>query len=167
MVNLVKTVTDSFKISQRFFNVKAKMLKLDKLKYPDLTASVGKTNKKVSFEETVKILNKAFAPVGEKYIKMLNNFVEKGHVDVYPKKGKRGGAYCNLGINLPTMVLLNHTDNIDSVMTFAASWISNMVRSSPPAIEKSTPFAPWIETSRSGELMAIFAASAARLSPLA
>ena len=55
--------------------------------------------------------------------------------------------------------------SIDSVITRAASWISSMPRSSPPAIAKSTPFAPVIDTSRSGELIAERAASSARFSP--
>ena len=40
-----------------------------------------------------------------------------------------------------------------------------MVRSSPPEMANSTPLAPWMETSRSGELMAASAAFSARFSP--
>ena len=56
-------------------------------------------------------------------------------------------------------------ESIDSVITRAASWISSIPRSSPPAMAKSTPLAPVIETSRSGELIASLAASSARFSP--
>ncbi|OLL71220.1 hypothetical protein Ae168Ps1_5723 [Pseudonocardia sp. Ae168_Ps1] len=47
----------------------------------------------------------------------------------------------------------------------AASWISNSPRSEPPAIESSTPCAPSIDASSSGELMAFSAACTARPSP--
>ncbi len=55
--------------------------------------------------------------------------------------------------------------SIDSVIIFAASCISSIARSSPPATAKSTPFALCIEISRRGELIAAFAASVALLSP--
>ena len=55
----------------------------------------------------------------------------------------------------------------DSVIILAASWISNIPKSAPPAIEKRTPFAPFIEISKRGEFIAIFAASSALFSPLA
>ena len=64
---------------------------------------------------------------------------------------------------VPKMILA--FGSTDSVITLAASWISNMVKSSPPAMEKSTPLAPLILISRSGEEMAARAASSARFSP--
>ncbi len=38
---------------------------------------------------------------------------------MYPSVGKRGGAYCWGAYGLPTVVLLNHTNNFNSVMTLA------------------------------------------------
>jgi oligoendopeptidase F len=43
VLNLVKTVTDSFYVSQKFYAVKVKMLKLKKLAYYDRAVSVGIT----------------------------------------------------------------------------------------------------------------------------
>ena len=48
------------------------------------------------------------------------------------------------------------------VIASAAAFTSCRVRSVGPAIESRTPFAPSIEDSRSGELIAAFAASVAR-----
>src|SRR3989344_1128260 len=57
--------------------------------------------------------------------------------------------------------------SMDSVMILAASLISSIVMSGPPVTLKRTPFAPSMESSRSGLFIAAFAASAARFSPLA
>ncbi len=50
---------------------------------------------------------------------MLDNFARRGQIDVYPRQGKTGGAYCS-GLNQhPTFLLLNHVDDIRSVETLA------------------------------------------------
>jgi oligoendopeptidase F len=49
----------------------------------------------------------------------LNSYITQGQIDALPKKGKKGGAYCSGEINQPTFVLLNHVDNVQSLMTFA------------------------------------------------
>ena len=38
-----------------------------------------------------------------------------GQLDVYPRKGKTGGAYCISSPEIPTFVLLNHTDEFESL----------------------------------------------------
>ena len=47
-------------------------------------------------------------------------FVEKGRVDVFPKKGKSGGAFCATDtLTTPTYILLNHTNKLHDVLTLA------------------------------------------------
>jgi oligoendopeptidase F len=118
IINLVNTVTKSFPISHRFYALKAKLLKTKNLAYADRAARVGKTTKEISFKEGYDILNKALARLDTTlYQDILKRFGENGQIDVYPKKGKRGGAYCSWSTGLPTFVLLNHTNNLNSVMT--------------------------------------------------
>ncbi len=115
--NLVKVVTDNFKVAHRFYKIKAKLLKEKRLTYADRSASVGTINKNFSFEETVKLLSDTYKKIDEKYLEIFTNYLKNGQIDVYPKKGKRGGAYCWGGYGLPTFVLLNHADNYNSVLT--------------------------------------------------
>ena len=119
VMNLVDIVSKNFKISQRFYKVKAKMLKLKELKYPDRVASVGQVKKKYSFDESFKILNKTFSGYDKDFSLILNSMTNNGQIDVYPKKGKSGGAFCSGSHNNPTYVLLNHVNNFESVSTFA------------------------------------------------
>ena len=114
---LVDVVTKNFKISQRFFKIKAKLLKEDKLQYADRSAKIGDLKKEFSFDETVKIISSAFSKFDLKYSDIFSQYLKKGQIDVYPNKGKRGGAYCWGSYGLPTVVLLNHTNNFNSVIT--------------------------------------------------
>ena len=119
VLNLVKTVSDNFHVSQRFYIVKAKMLKLKKLAYYDRAVSVGKTKKKVSFDESCKILLDLFTSIDPKFGEILRGFIKNGQIDVYPKVGKKSGAYCSSDHKSPTFVLLNHINTFESLSTFA------------------------------------------------
>ena len=119
VMNLVKTVTDNFSVAHRFFEVKAKMLKVSKLFYADRGASVGKLRTKVSFDESYNILQKLFDSLDPKFGEILKGFVANGQIDAFPKVGKTGGAYCSHNYKSPTFVLLNHTDSLNSLSTFA------------------------------------------------
>lgn len=119
VLNLVKTVTDNFHIIHKFYKLKAKMLGLKKLKYPDRFANVGKLDKKISFEDSYKLLYEVFSSVDPEFGAILKRFAENGQIDVFPKVGKRGGAFCSHSTELPTYIFLNHTNNMDSLTTFA------------------------------------------------
>ncbi|MES2436967.1 MAG: M3 family oligoendopeptidase [Patescibacteria group bacterium] len=119
IINFVQTVTQYFSISHRFYKVKAKLLKEEKLEYADRAAKVGTLKLKLSFEESLEILRKAFGKVNPEYVTILNRYVEQGQIDVFPRVGKRGGAYCSSNVGLPTFVMLNHVDNLKSLKTFA------------------------------------------------
>jgi oligoendopeptidase F len=119
VLNLVKTVTDNFRVANRFFEIKAKMLGLKTLNYPDRGAKVGKSQKKITFEEAVKTLRGLFGEIDQQFLDILNTFLKNGQIDVYPKLGKTGGAYSSHYGDCPGMVLLNHNDSADSLSTFA------------------------------------------------
>ncbi|MCX6716613.1 MAG: M3 family oligoendopeptidase [Candidatus Taylorbacteria bacterium] len=119
VLDLVNIVTKNFRISQKFYKLKAKILKLPSLLYIDRSAPIGKTKKEIPFEEAVKIVRNAFEKVNPIYSETLDSFLQNGQIDVYPKAGKQGGAYCSSSPNSPTFVLLNHTPKFRSVMTLA------------------------------------------------
>lgn len=115
---LVKTVTDNFDVVHDFYDIKAEMLGLDQLTYADRQASVGDIEREFDYETSVELANTAFADLDEEFSKVLERIVTGGQVDVYPMKGKRGGAFCSWSHELPTMLLLNHVDDYNSLRTF-------------------------------------------------
>ncbi len=116
---LIKAVTDNFSISQRFYKVKAKMLGEKMLTYADRAASVGRIEKKIPFTEAAEIVRKTFVKLHPRYGEVFERLLSNGQVDVYPKAGKTGGAYCSHSVGEPTMLLLNHIENANSLLTLA------------------------------------------------
>ncbi len=117
--NLVKTVSDNFAISNRFYTLKKKLLKLPYLEYADRAVGIAKKQVQIPFEKSVEILRSAFGKAGERYLHILDKMLKDKRIDVYSRIGKRGGAYCWGGQTVPTVVLLNYVPSVDAVMTFA------------------------------------------------
>jgi oligoendopeptidase F len=116
---LVDAVTKNFSVSHRFYALKARLLGLDRLRCADRNAGIEAEVKKVPFDEAVSILRKVFGGLDPRYLATLDSYLENGQIDVYPRKGKTSGAYCSGTLNLPTFVMLNYTDTMDQVSTFA------------------------------------------------
>ncbi|MDO8579385.1 MAG: M3 family oligoendopeptidase [bacterium] len=116
---LVNAVTKNFPVSHKFYALKAQLLKLPHLEYSDRAVGIGKNVKQIKFEEAVGILREVFGSLDQRFLSILESFLAKGQIDVYPKIGKTGGAYCSGNMNAPTFVLLNYTSTMDQVMTFA------------------------------------------------
>lgn len=119
IINFVDTVTRHFSIAHRFHKVKAKMLGLKSLEYADRAAKVGDIKASLTFKDSYKLLETSFKKAHPRFAEILKQYGDQGQIDVYPKVGKKGGAYCSGNINLPTFVLLNHVDTLDSYKTFA------------------------------------------------
>lgn len=117
--DMVALITKSFKISHRFYKLQAKLLGLKKMTLADRGVKLGKIQKKFEFSSALELVKNAFGQVDEKYSRFLHSFAENGQLDVSPKKGKTGGAYCSGGGDLPTFILLNHTDSVNGVETLA------------------------------------------------
>jgi len=116
---LVSAVTSGFPIAHRFYRLHAKLLKLPKLEYFDRNVGIAKNARRIEFVEAVKTVRDVFAKTDKKYADILDSFLENGQIDVYPKVGKTGGAFCSGEHRQPTFVLLNYTSTLDQIMTLA------------------------------------------------
>lgn len=117
--NLIETVTRHFPIAHRFYKLKAKLLGEKTLVYADRGAEIGKTNKKISFDDAVGIVKRGFSKVHPDYADIFSSMLSNGQIDVYPHQGKESGAFCSGHKDLPTFVLLNQVNSFDSVTTMA------------------------------------------------
>ena len=116
---LVETVNKAYKISHKFYKLKAKILGQKKLNYWDRSVDIGKISKKFTFEESVNKLDELFSTIDPKFSKLLSEYVQNGQIDVYSRKNKQGGAYCRSGYVEPTYILLNHNDKYYAFCTLA------------------------------------------------
>lgn len=118
--NLVDTVTKNFSIAHTFYKAKANIMGLKKLRAPDLLITLSKKEKKIDFNDAVKIVYDAFSKTDTFSADYLKEMLELGRIDVEPRKGKRGGAYCTgSSKKLPIYILLNFDKTIDGAMTLA------------------------------------------------
>ncbi len=117
--DLVASVTKNFYIAHKFFKIKAEMLGEEKLFYPDRAAKVGDVSIKMSFEETASKTISAFNSADPEFGAFVEEMFQNGQVDVFPKRGKTGGAFCSSSSTQPIFVLLNHVDDFRSLTTLA------------------------------------------------
>jgi oligoendopeptidase F len=116
---LVDLVTRNFEISKRFYRLHAKLLKQDKLSWADRGVKIGKIDKKFDFDVSVQLVRNVFSQISEKYTEVFDRLLKGGRVDVYPRQGKISGAYCSYGYEVPTVILLNHVEEVKAVETLA------------------------------------------------
>ena len=79
---------------QRFFRLKAKWVKMDKLRRYDIYAPVGKSEKTYSFAESAEVVLASFEKFEPKVEKLARKVLDEHHIDSEVRKGKRSGAYC-------------------------------------------------------------------------
>lgn len=117
--NLVETVTkQGFALSRKFYKAKAEYHGVDSLHYSQKYDSIG-TDLRITFKEAVAICRDVFYSVNTSYGECFDNMLTNGQIDVYPKKGKQGGAFMSSQTGHPIQVFLNHVDNFKSLETLA------------------------------------------------
>ena len=119
-LNLIEAVHGNLDKMYRYVRLRKKMLGLDELHMHDVYVPiVGDVAVKVPYEEAKKTVLEALAVLGEDYTDLLKKGFDERWIDVYPKEGKRGGAYSSGSGRPHPYVLLNHKDNLDSMFTLA------------------------------------------------
>jgi len=117
---MLKSVEERFKIAERYYALKAKLFGIKKLEYHERNVPYGKIDKKYSFEEGAELVRKVFMGLNGRFYEIFKKFLDEGRIDVYPKKGKKDGAFCvHWSKLLPTYILLNHTGRLQDVLTLA------------------------------------------------
>lgn len=118
---LVKSVTDNNDISHQYYRLTRDILGLDHLEYADRSAPIGKVKQKFNFNQSYQLLANIIGEFDSEMGVKFQNYFKEGRVDVYPKVGKRGGAY-QAGTEdkkLGNYILLNDTGSFDNFMTMA------------------------------------------------
>ena len=141
---LIKTVYDRYDISAEYYALKSKLMKVKKLKYHERNVGYGNIVRKYSYKESVRLVSRVFNNLDKRFAEILNDFINNKQFDVYPRKGKTGGAFCSHNlISQPTYILLNHTDRLNDVLTLAhelGHGINNeLVRERQNALNFGTP----------------------------
>ena len=118
--SLLTAVAGRFSVSSRYYGLKARLLRVKKLKYHERNVEYGNIAKKYSFPKSVELIEKVFQNLDPEFRDVFVRFLRDGRIDAYPRKGKAGGAFCaHHLISQPTYILLNHTEKLHDVLTIA------------------------------------------------
>lgn len=118
--SLIEAISGRFSISSRYYTLKAKLMRVKKLKYHERNVEYGNIAKQFSFGKSVKLIETVFRNLDSTFTGILASFIANGQIDIYPHRGKASGAFCaHHLISQPTYILLNHTGRLNDVLTFA------------------------------------------------
>lgn len=117
---LMAVSEDNYQLARDYFRLKARLLKLPRLKNTDVYAPVGDVDRRVTFDEAREMVLAAYNGFNPAYGKIIEAFFTERRIDVLPRPGKGGGAFCmGMTPSLPPYVLLNFTGNLRDVATLA------------------------------------------------
>lgn len=120
-VEQLMTVTEAnYPLAQEYFRLKAKLLKIPLLKNTDIYAPISTISREYPFDEAKALVLKAYGNFNPAYAPLLEELFEIGRIDIYPRNGKSGGAFC-MGVtpDIQPYLLLNYTGNLRDVATLA------------------------------------------------
>lgn len=116
---LIKEVSNRIDVSYKYIALRKKVLNLDEMHMYDIYVPLVKYDKKYTYEEALDIVKEALKPLGDTYIKDLNNIISSSCIDVYHNKNKQTGAYSWGCYDTLPYVLLNFEGTFNDVSTLA------------------------------------------------
>ena len=157
--NLVSAVRAHLPAMYRYVALRKKILGLDELHYYDVYAPlVGEQKESYTYEQAQQMVLDAVAPLGEDYQALVKKAYAERWIDVYPNKGKSGGAYSSGTYDSNPYILMNFTGTLDSVSTLAHemghsmhTWHSNHAQ--PPQYGDYTLFVAEVASTVNENLM--------------
>ncbi|MBT4153200.1 MAG: M3 family oligoendopeptidase [Candidatus Magasanikbacteria bacterium] len=115
-----KAVSGKFDVSARFYKLKAKLNGAPTMKYHERAVPYGNIEDNYSFEDAVVLVKGVFEKLDPSFADIFQRFLDNGQIDVFPQKGKSGGAFCVYWTpEQPVFVLLNHAKTLGDVLTLA------------------------------------------------
>lgn len=116
--NLIDTVNSRLDLLHRYVEVRRKMLGVDQVHMYDMYVPLVEMPKaEVSYEKALEMMTAGLAPLGEGYLKKMNDGIAAGWVDVYENEGKTSGAYSFGSYDSMPYILMNYNGRLKDVFT--------------------------------------------------
>ena len=120
---LIRETNANLPTLHRYFKLRARMLGVQEMHYYDIYPPLVKSEREYPIDEGRKLMLEAVAPLGPDYVKAMENGLEHRWMDVYPRPRKLSGAHmAGAAYDLHPFLLINYTDNYESVSTIAHEW---------------------------------------------
>jgi oligoendopeptidase F len=107
-------------IFQRYFKMKANVLRMEKLRRYDIYAPVAKAEKPFEYASAARMVLDSFSEFDPKVGDLAQRVFDQDHLDSEVRKGKRDGAFCwSVTPEMTPWVLLNYQGRARDVATMA------------------------------------------------
>lgn len=117
---LLKATEEGSQTFQAYFRLKARALGMKRLSRYDLYAPVGENERQYTFDEAVALVSEAFRQFDPEFEALMRQVIEARHIDVFPRDGKRSGAFSYGPVpGMTPYVLLNFQGQARDVATLA------------------------------------------------
>ena len=117
---LLKVCQDNIPVFQRFFQLKARWLGVERLRRYDIYAPVVKSDKMYTFDQATEMVFDAFHNFEPRVEELAQRVFEQDHLDSQVRHGKMGGAFCaTVAPDITPWVLVNYQGRPDDVATLA------------------------------------------------
>lgn len=117
---LIHTIEKNLPAFRRYYNIKARLLGIDKLAWYDLFAPVGTSHREYSFDAARDMVVKCYSGFSADMGAFAAKAFSENWIDAEPRKGKVGGAYDtsfpDAGVS---RILSNFDGSYSSVLTLA------------------------------------------------
>jgi oligoendopeptidase F len=121
IVETMMAVTSAhYNLAQDYYALKAKLLKMPKVRGCDLIAPVTEKRETIPFADGKRIILQAFENFTPEFRRLAQSMFEQRWIDAEVRPNKRGGAYCHGAIpQHHPYILMSYNDDLDNVYTLA------------------------------------------------
>jgi oligoendopeptidase F len=120
---LVEQANAHLHVLHRYFRLRARMMGLTLMRYWDIYPSLVSQDRTYPIDRGVELVLEAVEPLGNGAREALAEGFGSRWMDVYPRQGKKSGAYMNGHVyDVHPYVLMNYNDDYESVSTLAHEW---------------------------------------------
>ncbi len=117
---LLSTSIKNRGLFHRFFELKAKLIGMERLRRYDIYAPVVKSDKTYEYREAVDMVLESFSRFDPRFEELARRVFDQKHIDSEVRKGKRSGAFCaTLNPDLTPWILQTYNGKPRDVSTMA------------------------------------------------
>jgi len=117
---LMESTERNYHLVERFYNLKKKLIGIDKFYDYDRYAPILQSKKVIPYENAKEIVLESFGEFSETMADIAKEFFDKNWIDSEVREGKRGGAFSHSTVpGVHPYVFTNYNGKLRDVMTLA------------------------------------------------
>ncbi len=113
--NLVDTVWQNLPTWHKYFQIRRRVLGVDRLEEWDIFAPLLSDSRDIPFADGVDMILDGLTPLGDEYVEIVRQGIADRWVDPYPNVGKGGGAFSGGAKGTLPFISMSYQNNIQSV----------------------------------------------------